>query len=71
MPTKCGHGLGWDVDCPKCEAVSMGERLKWLAKQAGECAKFYEQNPVMAYAATPDIYKAIQKLAIAIEKVTK
>lgn len=25
----------------------------------------------MAYAATPDIYKAIQKLAIAIEQVTK
>lgn len=71
MPTKCGHGLGWDVECKDCEAVSMGERLKWLAEQAGKCAEYYERNPAMAYAATPDIYKAIQKLAIAIEQVTK
>lgn len=68
MDNKCSHGIPWESDCDKCEAIGNAEQLKHIAEQARHCAEYYERNPAMAYAAIPDLYRAIKRLADALAK---
>jgi len=68
MNSKCSHGIPWECDCDSCEAIGMGEQLRHIAEQARHCAEYYERNPAMNVMAIPDIYRAIKRLADAVEK---
>lgn len=68
MNSKCSHGIPWECDCDSCEAIGMGEQLKHISEQARHCAEYYERSPAMNVMAIPDIYRAIKRLADAVEK---
>lgn len=68
MKDRCSHGVPWESDCDHCEAIGKGEQLKHIAEQARHCAEYYEHSPAMSVMAIPDIYRAIKRLADAIEK---
>lgn len=68
MNDRCSHNIPWEVDCDQCEAIGNHEQLKHIAEQARYCAEYYDRNPVMVYAAIPDLYRAIKRLADVLSK---
>lgn len=64
IPKHCGHGIGWDSDCPACDAIWQEDKLRWVIADAEKAARFYEQNPGLVQPATiTDLYNTVTRLA--------
>lgn len=64
IPKRCSHGVGWDADCPACDAIWQEDKLRWVIADAAKAARFYEQSPGAVQAATIiDLYNTVARLA--------
>lgn len=64
MSPACSHGKRWDEPCEGCEAVSLGESLRFLTEQCQRVANELEKKPFMASdpSVVIDLYHTISRL---------